>query len=111
MTGATLRGAVESDRDQTVTWWSEHGTSTTCGSEPPRRTLTMGRSRADVSEPLGGLEPGTTYHVRLCAQAPDFNAFCGDDQAFTTEDPTPTELSIAARLRCTRRSAPPSATT
>jgi hypothetical protein len=97
-TGATLRGAVESDRDQTVTWWFEHGTSTAYSSETPRRTLAMGRTRVDVSEPLGGLEPGTTYHVRLCAQAPDFDAFCGDDQTFTTAaDPPPTELSIAAR--------------
>ena len=57
----------------------------------------MGRTRVDVSEALGGLEPSTTYHVRLCAQAPDFDAFCGDDQSFTTAaEPAPTELSITA---------------
>ena len=57
----------------------------------------MGRTRVDVSEALGGLEPETAYHVRLCAQAPDFDAFCGDDQAFTTQpDAPPTELSITA---------------
>ena len=57
----------------------------------------MDRTRVSVSEALGGLEPGTTYHVRLCAQAPDFDAFCGDDRTFTTEpDAPPTELSITA---------------
>jgi hypothetical protein len=57
----------------------------------------MGRSRSSVSEALGGLEPGTPYHVRLCADAPDFDAFCGDDATFTTQpDTAPTELAVTA---------------
>jgi Arylsulfotransferase (ASST) len=96
--GATLRGAVESDRAQTVSWWFAYGTSTAYGSETARRQLTVGgRSRTPVSEPVGGLQPGITYHFRLCAQAPGFDAFCGDDRTFTTEAAPPTELSIAAR--------------
>ena len=94
--GATLRGAVDSDRAQTIDWWFEYGTTAAYDSETPRRQLTFGgRSRTPVSEPISGLAPDTTYHFRLCAQAPDFDAFCGDERTFTTQpEAQPTELSI-----------------
>ena len=74
----------------------EYGTTAAYDSETPRRQLTFGgRSRTPVSEPISGLAPDTTYHFRLCAQAPDFDAFCGDERTFTTQpEAQPTELSI-----------------
>jgi Arylsulfotransferase (ASST) len=98
-TAATLRGAVDSDRAQTVSWWFEYGTTAAYGNETQRRPLTFGgRSRTPVAEAVAGLEPDTTYHFRLCAQAPEFDVFCGDAQTFTTEpESAPTELDVSAR--------------
>ena len=41
-----------------------------------------------MSEPVDGLEPGTTYHFAVCAEDSENpgDAFCSPDQTFTTDN-------------------------
>jgi hypothetical protein len=95
-TVATATGNVYSTLDAGVTYWFVYGKTTAYGSETPHRTITVAdRDAHPVSEPLSGLEPGTTYHYETCAQSAGDVAYCGVDQVFTTARIT--TLSIDAQ--------------
>jgi hypothetical protein len=91
-TSATLNGGVGSNRSEHGEWWFEYGKTTDLGNETPHRGIDFTAFTGyDVSEPVSGLEPGTTYHYVNCAddQDPDFGPNCSHQQTFTTDfDPS-----------------------
>jgi WD40 repeat protein len=90
---ATLNGEVSSNQSGEVLYWFEYGTTTDYGEVTPDRPLTFPEGhnadgpRVQVSEPINGLEPDTTYHFRACSSpgAEEGSRGCTNvDQTFTT---------------------------
>jgi hypothetical protein len=65
-TSVTATGTVNPNGLAT-TWYLEFGTSTSYGSKTSSRSAGSGTAGVDVSAPLTGLTPGTTYHYRIVA--------------------------------------------
>ncbi len=83
--GATLSGTVFSSTGGTTDYWFRYGTTTSYGSQTPTKSVEIeGDEGKPVSEVLRGLDPGTAYHVQMCAQDDDERRVCGKDQTFTT---------------------------
>ncbi len=87
--GATLSGTISEPTGSpstTVSYQFQYGTSTDYGSTTPLTTATATSSGLNVTAPLGGLTPYTTYHYRLvasdCSAAPCQTV--SPDQTFTT---------------------------
>lgn len=78
--GATLTGLVEPDGSDTA-YLFDYGTTIAYGQRTPERRSSSA-SGVLVSEPLTGLEPGTTYHYRLVASGSLTSV--GEDRTFTT---------------------------
>jgi len=92
-TSATVHGLVFDPLDATIQYWFEYGPTKDYGGETPRRSLVINdRDNHPVSENLTGLDPGTTYHFRVCAK--QLVALCAGDRTFTTGG-GPTELAIS----------------
>ncbi len=92
--GATLNGSVSGTNDGNVEYWFAYGTSDDYGKETPHRTITISdRDNHPVSEPVGGLLPGTRYHYQVCAKDDLSTAICSADESFTT---TGTALAVTA---------------
>jgi hypothetical protein len=96
---AILNGAIGEQEPIVGSYWWEWGTTTEYGDEnlPSHFEVRflpdfkMGR----VSFPVAELEPGTTYHYRLCTRAGEGAApSCSADQQFTTPTDHPTEPRI-----------------
>ena len=91
---ATLNGTVNGDGAAT-TYYFEYGTTTGYGSRVPASDADAGSGyeNRSVSQPLTGLEPGTTYHFRIVATNSG-GTTRGADQVFTTSaadgEPAPT---------------------
>jgi hypothetical protein len=81
-TTATLTGAVDR-RGRATNWYFEYGTSTSYGARTPNRGAPSGAGARNVTAPLTGLTPGTTYHYRLVATS-DAGTGRGVDATFTT---------------------------
>lgn len=83
---AVLTGTVGDVGSGTVRYWFEYGTTTSYGSETPRRTVEVpdARTRPSVLETVDGLAGSTTYHLRLCARNSRGRGICGGDRTFTT---------------------------
>ena len=93
--GATLRGAVDSDRAQTIDWWFEYGTTAAYDSETPRRQLTFGgrsrtRSRSDL-----GARARHDLPLPAVRAGPDADAGCGKERTSRPAQAQPTELWIS----------------
>ena len=86
-TGATLGGLVTPSLAET-TWRFEYGTSDAYGASTPPLTLPAGRAPQAVTATLDGLEPQTTYHVRLVATNAAGTTVSGDATFTTAERPT-----------------------
>jgi hypothetical protein len=65
-TTATVTGTVNPNGDAT-TWHFEYGKTTTYGTNTAATSAGSGTANSNVSSPLTGLSPGTTYHYRLVA--------------------------------------------
>jgi phosphodiesterase/alkaline phosphatase D-like protein len=82
--GATLTGTVVPN-NQSTTWEFQYGLSaglygvTTAGG-----TIAGGTAPVSVTEPISGLQAGTTFHYRLVAVHRGFPSTDGLDQTFTT---------------------------
>ena len=91
-TGATLSAMVNPNMGKTF-FQFEYGTTAGYGSHTPASSsIGQGETFQPVSEPLAGLNPGTTYHFRTVATNFGGTTF-GSDQVFTTtagpSPPTP----------------------
>ena len=82
-TGATLNGKVLSTTGGPGSWHIEYGPTLTRTERTPTRTIDFGVNEIEpVSEPVGGLDPGTTYHYAVCAEDSENpgDPFCSPDQ-------------------------------
>ncbi|HEY7950196.1 MAG TPA: 6-bladed beta-propeller [Solirubrobacterales bacterium] len=84
---ATLKGAINPNGLETK-YRFEYGTTTSYGTSipVPDKIAGSGTSEVEVSEGVGGLAPGTTYHFRLVGTSEEGTSF-GEDRTFTTTDP------------------------
>ena len=91
--GATLNAEVSSNQGGEVLYWFRYGTTADYGEVTPDRTLQFppGHRAEDppitVSEPIGGLEPNTTYHFQVCSSPgaePGSRGCIDQDRTFTT---------------------------
>ena len=90
-TTAMLNGEPNPEGQPTLAWF-EYGTTSAYGSRTPGQNLGSGLAPVPISAPLSGLEPATTYHVRLDVQSASATVL-GPDASFTTGvGPTPTTL-------------------
>jgi hypothetical protein len=95
-TTATARGSVFSTDDATISYWFEYGPTASFGSKTQTRSLAIAdRDSHPVSESLSGLDPGTTYHHRICAKDQNAIVVCGSDRTFVTTGGV-SELAISA---------------
>jgi hypothetical protein len=90
-TAATINATVNPNSLAT-TYQFEYGTSTAYGSKVPAtpKSAGSGISAAEVSEPLSGLTPGTTYHRRIVATNAKGTTYGGDRTFITTAPPQAT---------------------
>jgi hypothetical protein len=84
-TGARLRGRIDANNSPT-TYRFEFGTDTSYGEEAPVPDGDAGAGGSDVlvSEVIGSLQSGTTYHYRLVATN-EAGTTEGPDETFTTK--------------------------
>jgi hypothetical protein len=87
--GATLSGSIaepSASPPTSVSYHFDYGTTTAYGSSTTPATTTATPAGADVSAPLSGLTPYTTYHYRLVASdcATSSCQVESSDQSFTT---------------------------
>jgi len=86
-TGATLTGSVDPN-GHTASWYFQYGPTTSYGQLTPTRSASAAGVRS-VSETIGSLTPGKTYHFRLVATnsvGPSYGA----DVTLTTAGPAVT---------------------
>jgi hypothetical protein len=101
-TTATITGTVDTKGLQT-SYGFEVGTDTNYGTTIYGGEAGRERGSAQVTQAVGDLQPGTTYHYRLCATNEDGTS-CGAEGTFTTlsfaspivQPPTLALLSIPA---------------
>lgn len=85
-TGATVEGMAFSTVDATVEYWFEYGPTSALGTETAHGSIAISdRDGHLVSEQLSSLDPGTTYHYRLCGtEAAQAAPVCLTPRSFTT---------------------------
>ena len=84
-TSATLEGRLGTTADGQGTYWFEYGPTTDYDkSTPPSTSAVIAGKWAHVSQEVADLEPGTTYHFRLCGRSPADQGTCGPDKTVTT---------------------------
>ncbi|HXB64956.1 MAG TPA: hypothetical protein VNV42_08810, partial [Solirubrobacteraceae bacterium] len=89
---ATLEGTLETG-EALVDYHFEYGTSTAYGevAPVPDDDAPITAEKLVVSQPVSGLQAGTTYHYRLVASSPGGTEVEGSDETFTTPAiPAPT---------------------
>jgi phosphodiesterase/alkaline phosphatase D-like protein len=81
--GATLTGSADPNGND-VSYEFEWGTTTSYGQHTGFRPLDPSLDPQAVSEPLTGLQPGTTYNYRLVVKSTAGVTRTGSNQTFTT---------------------------
>lgn len=92
--GATLAGTVDPN-GHAASWYFQYGTTTNYGQQTPTRSSSSKSGVRNVTETIGNLTAGTTYHYRLVATNSIGTAF-GSDATFTTAGP-PLTLTASSR--------------
>ena len=82
---ATLRGHGSAG-GKPAQWWFKYGTTTSYGTETPRRSGGSGTNQQAVSERVTGLTADTLYHYKVCASNADGSG-CGKDLTLKTGSP------------------------
>jgi hypothetical protein len=84
----------------------EYGTSSAYGSVIPRPDLyaPLGYTEEDIAQPVGGLEPGTTYHYALVITSVA-GTTTGPEETFTTPPVPPPVASTGTATEISRSSA------
>jgi len=75
-------------------YYFEYGTSRRYGSRTADSNAGSGSKSINVTAPVGGLKPNTTYHYRIVASNPD-GVTSGGDRSFTTKK-VPLGLTLTA---------------
>jgi len=84
-TSAILDGRLGTTADGEGSYWFEYGPTTDYGRTTPRSTdVVVAGEWTQVSEEVAGLEPGATYHFRLCGRSAADQGTCGPDKTVTT---------------------------
>ena len=91
---ATFNGTVN-PLGQASRAWFEYGLTTSYGSTTTTNNAGSGTNAVTITNSVGGLTVGATYHFRLVATTPNGNVH-GADQAFTTVATAPTAITSAA---------------
>ncbi len=83
--GATLHGTLETG-EALVNYCFQYGTTTAYGSVAPIPDgyTPITNETVSVSQPVQGLQAGTTYHYRLVASSPGATQVRGPDETLTT---------------------------
>jgi hypothetical protein len=84
---ATFEGLLHNTQSGSTRYWFEYGPTTAYGtSTTDTSTHVLAGTPASVAVAVEGLQPGTTYHYRLCAVDDDADpqGICGADRTFTT---------------------------
>ena len=81
-TSATLTGTIDPN-GRSTSWHFDYGPTTAYGSRTPNRDAGSGQQSITVSEGIGNLVPGTTYHYRLVASN-SAGTVTGGDATFAT---------------------------
>jgi hypothetical protein len=89
---ATLHATV-TPRGKATQFFFAYGTTKAYGSRTPTQTVAPGNGAQQVSQTVGGLKVGTTYHFRVVATNPDGTA-SGGDRMFRTRPPDPNALLL-----------------
>lgn len=87
-TGATLQGLVDPG-GETTRYWFQYGPTAAYGGFTPVANAGKGDAQIAVSSAVTGLQPQTSYHVRIVAWAKG-KILPGADLTFTTAAATPT---------------------
>jgi hypothetical protein len=82
---ATLSGTVDPN-GHAASWYFQYGVTGKYGLRTPSRSSSSRTGARSVTEAIGSLEPGTTYHYRLVASNGIGTSF-GNDTTFTTAGP------------------------
>jgi hypothetical protein len=82
---ATLAGTVDPN-GHAAGWYFQYGTTSGYGVQTPTRSSSSRTGSRNVTEAIGNLKPGTTYHYRLVASNGVGTSF-GNDTTFTTAGP------------------------
>src|SRR4051794_583734 len=90
-TTATLTGRLD-PRSQPTSYYFEYGKTKSYGGKTPNTSAGAGKAGVNVTAPLTGLKPVTTYHYRLVAFSPD-GTDRGKDSTFKTAS-VPVTLTI-----------------
>jgi hypothetical protein len=82
---ATLNGSLKTF-ESNVDYYFQYGTSTAYGQvQPiPDGVTPLTTEAVPVTQPITGLQAGTTYHYRLLASSPGATDVAGPDETFTT---------------------------
>jgi alpha-tubulin suppressor-like RCC1 family protein len=85
---ATLNGDVFSNVEGDTAYWFRYGETTAYGRSTPERAVAVADDEPHpVSESVGGLSPGVTYHWQMCVRDQGEDPprdICSKDQAFKT---------------------------
>ena len=92
-TGVTASGAILNGKANpngtSTSYYFQWGTSTSYGSTTPTQSAGSGTSDVNVSAPINGLTPSTTYHYQLVATNSIWTSNGGDQAFVTLAAPTP----------------------
>jgi hypothetical protein len=93
---ASLNGTVDPN-DLETSYHFEYGTGTAYGTSVPLPSAVGGSGKLpeEVSQPITGLKPDTTYHYRLTATN-SAGTSDGEDRSFTTGPPTVARLQASS---------------
>jgi hypothetical protein len=92
-TSATLKGSV-TPRGLETSYVFQYGTTTAYGAQTAPASAGAGTTEVKVSQPIAGLQPGTSYHYRIVATSAA-GTTDGGDATFTTKK-IPLTIKIAS---------------
>ena len=92
---ATLRASVNTG-GLPATYRFEYGTDDSYGSSTADLPIEGSFGDQDVSVPVAGLEPQTTYHYRVVVDSALGDPVASADATFTTADPPATDLTASS---------------
>jgi hypothetical protein len=101
-TSATLHATINPEGPEATECQFEYGTDTEYGETTVGSELTGGTFEdQQISTPITGLSPGTTYHFRVSCENAAKETATGADQTFTTLPPISIDQTSASQINAT----------